>query len=458
MKLSYFSIAPQIIGMMLLLLTGCAGDPEPVLLQLPGAMMLQNGYETPQILDARKILPPELLKSKYHTVLDEVVPFRYTRQFRITSPYGQFEAYGEDMLRNRIQEIEALATMEETTQTSAFTEGIKNAALSPFKFVGGLLTNPIETVIGVPKGMWRLVTRIGEMTTGERGQLEDTEAQELTGFSRLKRSLAYRLGVDVYSSNQVLQRKLNQVSWAGHTGETTTRMLTIPIGGPVGAVLTGTSWSKVASELVRDNAPEDLRRMARNKLAAMAIEDAVIKNFLSHPWYSPRHDTIIVQALMKMEGVKGRGKLLELACLATFEEEALFFQRMTEMMAAYHQEQRAIAEIVEISKGIVMAYTKDQTLVATIPVARLPWSREVAETAEWVHRWELNERQIQRVELWVSGKLTPRAWSKFTSLGTKIYEQAFAQLKLDREILKRLDRQVTTGLDKQLTQGLDLAS
>ncbi|MCZ6580550.1 MAG: hypothetical protein O6840_02840, partial [Nitrospirae bacterium] len=204
------------IGVMLLLTMGCAGGPEDFPLQLPEVTTPPNGYETPQVLDARVILPPELLKSEYHTVLDEVVPFRYTRHFRITSPYGQFEAYGEDMLRTRVQEIQALARLEEITQTSAFAEGVKNAVLSPFKFVWGLLTDPVETVTGVPKGLWRIMTRVGEMVTGERGELEDSEGQELIGFSMVKRKLAYKLGVDVYSSNRVLQRKLNQVAWAGY--------------------------------------------------------------------------------------------------------------------------------------------------------------------------------------------------------------------------------------------------
>jgi len=47
--------------------------------------------------------------------------------------------------------------------------------------------------------------RIGEMMEGERGALEDTEAEELVGFSLAKRQVAATVGVDVYSSNAVLQ-------------------------------------------------------------------------------------------------------------------------------------------------------------------------------------------------------------------------------------------------------------
>ena len=70
-------------------------------------------YETPSVLDARALLSPDVRRGKHHAVLDEVVPFRFMHRFRITSPYGQFEAYGEDMLKIRIQEIEAIAEIEE---------------------------------------------------------------------------------------------------------------------------------------------------------------------------------------------------------------------------------------------------------------------------------------------------------------------------------------------------------
>ena len=140
-------------------------------------------YENPSVLDARAILPPDLRKGEHHTVLDEVIPFRLTHRFRITSPYGQFEAYGTEMLRIRIQEIQAIATMdEEVNHLQSLAAGAQHAIVSPFKFVMGLFTEPAETLLAVPKGMWHMATQIGEMAVGERGNLEDPENQELLGF------------------------------------------------------------------------------------------------------------------------------------------------------------------------------------------------------------------------------------------------------------------------------------
>ena len=83
--------------------------------------------------------------------------------------------------------------------------------MSSFRGAKNLITHPVDTVTGVPKGVGRLFSRVGEMFGGGRGEQEDSVAKELVGFSRVKRQYAHKLGVDVYSSNKVLQKELNRV-------------------------------------------------------------------------------------------------------------------------------------------------------------------------------------------------------------------------------------------------------
>ena len=381
-------------------------------------------YETPSVLDARAILSPDVRKGEHHTVLDEVVPFRYTHRFRITSPYGQFEAYGTEMLRIRIQEIQAIATMnEEMNHLQSLAAGAQHAIMSPFNFMLGLFNEPTETLLALPKGMWHMATRIGEMATGERGNLEDPENQELLGLSTVKRQVADHFGVDVYSSNQVLQDKLNSLSWAGYAGDAAIRLATIPLGGPAGAVLTGTSFSNTVSELLRDHAPEELRRINRDKLEMMNIDDARIEAFLKHPWYSPRHETVLVQALFEMNTVNNRKAFFEVATSARFEEEALFFQRMAEMLLSYHRNVKPLYEIVAIENKLLMGLTRDHTLVGMLPIGYLSWRAEVDEAIEAVTDWK-SARQAENVELWIAGKSTPRASRELLAKGVAVRQQA----------------------------------
>ena len=389
-------------------------------------------YETPTVLDARAILPPDLRKGEHHTVLDEVVPFRYTHRFRITSPYGQFEAYGTEMLRIRIQEIQAIATIDkEVNHLQSLAAGAQHAILSPFKFMLDLVNEPTETLLAVPKGMWHMATRISEMAVGERGNLEDPENQELLGLSAVKRQVADHFGVDVYSSNRILQEKLNSLSWAGYAGDAAIRLATIPVGGPAGAVLTGTSFSTTVSELVRDHTPEELRHLNRNKLEIMKLDDSLIEAFLKHPWYSPRHETVLVQALFEMNIVKNRKTFFEVATSARFEEEALFFQRMAEMLLSYHQNVKPFERFVAIDDRLVMGLTRDHRLVGMLPGEYLSWRAELAEAAETVATWT-SAQQVKKVELWMTGKPTPRAHRELLAKGITVRQQAMDYLTFYR--------------------------
>ena len=387
-----------------------------------------SAYETPSTLDARAILPPDVRKGPHHTVLDEVLPFRHTHRYRITSPHGQFEAYGGEMLKIRIQEIQAIATMdEEVNHIQSVAAGATHAILSPFKFMLDLVHEPKETLLALPRGMWHMATRIGEMAVGERGSLEDPENAELLGFSSVKRQVANHFGVDVYSSNRVLQEKLNSMSWAGYAGDAAVRLATLPIGGPAGAVLTGTSFSTTVGELLRDHTPEELRHLNRDKLEIMRLDDSLIEAFLQHPWYSPRHETVLVQALFEMNIVKNRNTFFKVATSARFEEEALFFQRIAEMLLSYHQNVKPLEEFVAIDDRLLMGLTRDHTLIGMLPVEFLPWRAELAESADAVATWASTQR-IKKVELWISGKPTPRAHRELLAKGMTVRQGAMDYL------------------------------
>ena len=391
-----------------------------------------SAYETPSTFDARAILSPDVRKGPHHTVLDEVLPFRHTHRYRITSPYGQFEAYGGEMLKIRIQEIQAIATMdEEVNHFQSVAAGATHAILSPFKFMLDLVNEPKETLLAVPRGMWHMATRIGEMAVGERGNLEDPENTELLGFSSVKRQVANHFDVDVYSSNRVLQEKLNNLSWAGYAGGAAVRLATLPIGGPAGAVLTGTSFSTTIGELLRDHTPEELRRLNRDKLEIMRLDDSLIEAFLQHPWYSPRHETVLVQALFEMNIVKNRNTFFKVATSARFEEEALFFQRIAEMLLSYHQNVKPLEEFVAIDDRLLMGLTRDHTLIGMLPVEFLPWRAELAESAETVATWA-SAQQVKKVELWISGKPTPRAHRELLAKGITVRQGAMDYLTFHR--------------------------
>jgi hypothetical protein len=387
-------------------------------------------YETPGILDAYEILPPELLEGKNFWLDRRVVSYGLNNRYTINSHFGKFEANGEEMLRIREHEIKAIGGLREIKKTKAFGEAFKKSATSSLKGAQALITDPVDTIKGVPKGIGKFFSRIGEMTKGGRGDREEGYTKELIGFSRVKRQYAYKFGVDVYSSNKVLQKELNSVAWAGFAGGMTVTVGMMPLKKASAAAfyaVKGTSLTYGMNKILLDTSPEDLQQLNREKMEKMGVRESVIKEFLHNPAYSPRHKTILVQALVEMQGVKGREQFIKKALYAEYEEEAFLYQRMAEMLHGYHKHVKPIKELVPVRKFAV-GYTSDQTIVATFPIDLLYWTELADLGSAALVKLDLTGRPIKKTEIWVTGALTPRALKEFNARGLVVKEQAGGKL------------------------------
>jgi hypothetical protein len=384
-----------------------------------------SDYENPPTLKASKYLPPKLFKSKYHTVDEKVDTFGFTNSYRINTEFFIMDIQGDDTLRKRVQEAYALAAMEKMKKTKQFGKAAKNAAKAPFSFAKNLVTSPVDTVTSVPKGLWRYITRAGEMVVGNREEVEDSVGKELLGFSAAKRKLAYQLGVDVYSTNSTLQSELNSVAWASFSGGFVVGLAMTPV-----KVLSLTKTSHRMGKVLRDNAPEDLRKLNRKKLQGIVSKEVLVKKFLKHPYYSPRHETILVDALHTMKETRNIDKFIYRANTAESYEDALLFQRIAELLSEYHENVSPIKKIViGPTRGLPMAVTKDNKLIMALLVDYGVWSRPAA---EWIgelakanHRVDPN----RKIELWITGTLSVLAKGEIESLGISVIEKAFDRFK-----------------------------
>ena len=82
-------------------------------------------------LKASEILKPELLKGPHYVVRDPVPTASGMNQFTIDSDFGVFEADGNEMLLQRLKEIDAIARLQEVSRTDEFKKSLVAAAQSP---------------------------------------------------------------------------------------------------------------------------------------------------------------------------------------------------------------------------------------------------------------------------------------------------------------------------------------
>jgi hypothetical protein len=334
------------------------------------------------------------------------------------------------MLRIREQEIEAIAKMEDMKKSKEFADAALKAGESPFKGVANLILHPVDTVTGMPKGVFRYVSRLGEMVRSDRSVYEDGKAKELLGFVSAKRRVAHQFGVDVYSSNTILQKELNSVSWAAYAGG-----MTVIVG--MGAISAGSELALLAirgassinqmNQVLKDLSSEDIRNRDRKSLEAMGVAKPDIEAFLGQHWLSPRHELIITESLAGMKGVLNREAYIKLATTAESEEDAFFFQRTAELLRAYYDQQATLEEIQVVHNTFPIAYAANKTLVVPLVADYGVWSQQTLGLVDAIQAAP-KRREAERVQLWFTGQLSLRAKNELEKRGWEVHERAFTKL------------------------------
>src|SRR5215510_3932379 len=82
-------------------------------------------------LQASDILKSEFLKGPHFVVREPVPTSAGMNQFTIDSDFGVFEADGNEMLLQRLKEIEAIARLQDVSRTDEFKKSLFAGAKSP---------------------------------------------------------------------------------------------------------------------------------------------------------------------------------------------------------------------------------------------------------------------------------------------------------------------------------------
>jgi hypothetical protein len=426
------TLASVIAAVGVLAVAGCSSTPRPEM-TIPTAAERRAaeaaGFELPPVRKASELLPPELLQGPYYTLGEKVYTDGYTHVFTIVSDFGVFHARGDDMLELRLREVEAVAAMQEMSATKEFAEAAGKALASPFVMTWNVITHPVDTIVGIPKGAWEAVRRTSDIARSDRGELEDSAMAEFIGFEAKKRQIAGELGVDPYSSNRLLQKELNRFAWAAYAGGLPSMFV------PFSERRSGEGDEPEAvhpesrlQTILREYSPEDLDRLNRIELAVMGVPKPVSEEFIEHPWYSPRYETILVENLAALDLAQDRRAFIEVALTAESESDAHFHQRNAELMRRYNDDIGRIDKIISVA-GTVTGYAADGTLVVPFAADHAVWSQSTAAFADSFTREVPEDVEIRKTELLLSGTLSPKARANLESRGVEVTDRAFDRLR-----------------------------
>ncbi len=143
-------------------------------------------------LKASEILKPELLKGPHYAVRDPVPTASGMNQFTIDSDFGVFEADGNEMLLQRLKEIDAIARLAEVSRTDEFKKSLLAAAKSPLNSAKNIARDPAQAISNVPKGIMKFLGRAKETAEnvgkGGGGDIGDgSRMKDAIGYSDKKR-------------------------------------------------------------------------------------------------------------------------------------------------------------------------------------------------------------------------------------------------------------------------------
>ena len=397
------------------------------------AQAQQSGFEgfEPQPLTA--VISADLISGPHYRLAPTVRAVAYLNEFYASSDYGAFSAPSNAMLRRLVREIHAITVLQGISTSDAYIKALGQAAMGSVRGVQTLVNDPGGSLRALPQAAFNIFGRVSEgiqtQISGQKTGYEDSGMAAALQMSSYKRDYAKQLGVDVYSSNPVLQKQLDSVAWAAAVGGLTVSAATM--AGSGGAVMAFSAARNIdqAQAIVAAQPPSEL--MIRNKAALqqMGIDPGLGAQFLAQKQFSPRAKTILISALAAMPETKGKDNLLTVALDSPDEVTAIFYQQMAELLNGYDDRVARITRI-ERSNRLVLARDVKGKAIILAPVDYVIWNELVAARATEIARSMHLTSGSDRFELWITGTASARAKAEAAALGILIKENVAQQLPL----------------------------
>jgi hypothetical protein len=379
-------------------------------------------FEVPGVQTASEVLPPQLIAGPHYRVRDEVGFYGYMRNYAVDSDYGVFQVTGDFALRKLIKEIGAIAALQDVKKGQAYLSGIKNAASQPLEFGANLITEPVDTISGIPKGVATLFGNVKTSLTSQPSKGEDSKMAQVLAMSANKRELASKLGVDVYSTNKVLQKELNGLAWATSLGSLTVTAALAPVGGAAAGAVSLTRTAQQLNNLVNQYPPQRLRQINEEKLLAVGMPPDVTSGFLDHPSYTPTQTTSIVSSLETLIGTKGRDAFLRQALTAEDEESANFFMYAAETLGGY-QAKVALIQDISVFGPLVFAKASNGVVMVPLPLDYAIWTERASQRVpDAMRSYKAMNPNAKKFEFWLTGTASKTAKEEASKLGIQIVE------------------------------------
>ncbi len=378
-------------------------------------------YEGQRTFKASEVLKTSEIEGPHYKVAQAVPTEGYFWIFSITTDYGPLEAEGKSMLLVRLDEVRALAQLDEVSKSEVFLASAGTSVLNVGKGAVAAVKDPVATAKGIGGGMKRFGTNLGRTakqatSTGksEAGKTADAGgvANSVLGINAAARKWAQKVGVDPYTTNPVLKKALSDLGQIDSAGSIAAKVVVpIPIVVSATATVGNLVWAKDPQALLKEN---------EQQLRALGVSDGVIKKLYLSKGFTLTLHTRLAGALSAVKA-KGSADYVATAAEADTEREALFFVESAEMMKSFHQK-TPVLELLADSRALV-GKTRDGRALGLLPLDWVSWTetyekalREAAERAR-------KELGAAKLEMKLTGRMSETAMKETATLGWAVLEK-----------------------------------
>lgn len=382
-------------------------------------LLAQQKFEAPPSFDPARIAGVKPKGSNY-TLVNPVRSDGFLRIYNVSTPYGNFTVHGDAMLAMRLYELAALAELEKVSNSESFNKALLEAGLSPVKYAGNLIINPVQTIGNTFAGIGSVLGQFGS-GLHNAGKTQDDPMAGLLGVTKKKRELAAKLGVDPYTDFEPLSVKLSRLSEAAAAGGLAVNAALMAIPGVAGIVVSNVSTSSDLSNLARDYSAAQLMDRNRTKLTAMGVEPAVIEAFLLNRAYTPLDAVALVDALESMAAVQGRPAFVSRAASVTGRDAAFFMLRHIQLVATFYRKTGGLTAFVPFG-DFPFNQLREGGVVGIWPVDNLAWTQETARGLNGANAALKRAGHTGRRELRITGQATRLARQNLQAMGWTLVE------------------------------------
>jgi len=386
--------------------------------------------ESEPTLPTQELAPPSVALNGSGYAVDSPTQVKnFLGQFSIRSDWGAIDAAGGVVLILRIAEMPALAELDTISHTKVFADAIAESAGKTVNGVARVASDPVGTITGIPAGVGRLFVRTADKLSGAAGAISASAkgggtksgeaivtdyAKEFAGLNRARRALAKAAGIDPYTGNPLLQKRLEELAWASVAGAVPVSLATSAVGGVAGTALKVT---KRLDGLVWDLSPDEIKNKLEPRLVARGNSPELAKSFLRNTTFTPTLQLSFVNALEGLGRVRGEEGLLRIAIGARSEAHAFFLIQQLRMIRRSAGTKDPARELIALDQSVVARLASGRRLLA-LPVDYFSWTEQVAELAGRADR-ERGQR-----DLVVAGIASPVLIQAARELGWRVSDRA----------------------------------